>query len=119
MGDQRMKRKLPGTHSITNSRRTLMHPTAFTIRAATARDEHALSRLATLDSQRVLRAPALIAEIAGRPAAAIGLKGRRVVADPFQPTASIVEHLRLGAARLCGPPPPRPKPRRWIPTTGG
>jgi hypothetical protein len=94
-----------------------MHPTPFTIRAASARDEHALSRLAMLDSQRALRAPALIAEIAGRPAAAIGLKGRRVVADPFQPTASIVEHLRLGAATLCGPPPPRPKLRRWVPTT--
>jgi hypothetical protein len=91
-----------------------MHPTPFTIRAATARDEPALSRLAMLDSQRALRAPALIAEIAGRPAAAIGLKGKRVVADPFQPTASIAEHLRLGAATLCGPPPRRPKPRRWI-----
>ena len=82
-----------------------MHPTLFTIRAATARDEHALSRLAVLDSQRALRAPALIAEIAGRPAAAIGLKGG-VIADPFQPTASIVRALwRLGAATLCGPPP--------------
>jgi hypothetical protein len=81
-----------------------MHPTPFTIRAATARDEHVLAQLAALDSQRALCAPALIAEIAGRPAAAIDLKTRRVVADPFQPTAGITEHLRLGAATLCGPP---------------
>lgn len=93
-----------------------MQPTPFTIRAATARDDDVLARLATLDSQHALRRPALIAESAGHPAAAIDLEGRRVIADPFQPTAGLVEHLRLRAATLCGPPatpnlcgPPPPK----------
>jgi hypothetical protein len=95
-----------------------MQPTPFTIRAATARDDQVLARLATLDSQRALCRPALIAETAGHPAAAIDLKARRVVADPFQPTAGLVEHLRLSAATLCGPPgtpklcgPPPKRPR--------
>jgi hypothetical protein len=84
-----------------------MQPTPFTIRAATAQDQTALARLATLDSQRALREPALIAEIAGQPAAAIDVKAGRVVADPFQPTAQLIEHLRHRAAALCGPPRPR------------
>jgi hypothetical protein len=80
-----------------------MHPTPFTIRAATARDEPALSRLAMLDSQRALRAPALIAEIAGRPAAAIGLKGKRVVADPFQPSICASAQPRCAGRRPGAP----------------
>jgi hypothetical protein len=112
MGDHGVKRRLPGMPFTTNPRRTLMHPTPFTIRAATARDEHVLARLATLDSQRTLRAPALIAEIAGHPAAAIDLKTSRVVADPFQPTIGLTEHLRLEAASLCGPPPRWPRGSR-------
>src|SRR4051812_9012703 len=104
MGDRAGKRRLLDVNSTANSRRTVMQPMPFTIRTATARDQDVLARLATLDSQRALSGPALIAEIAGQPAAAIDLKAGRVVADPFQPTAGLVEHLRLRAIELCGPP---------------
>src|SRR3954451_25007796 len=112
MDDRAGKRRLPDIHSITNSRRTVMQTTPFTIRAATAKDLNALARLATLDSQPALCKPALVAEIAGEPAAAIDLEARRIIADPFQPTAAVVEHLRLGASKLCGPPPKRPSSNR-------
>jgi hypothetical protein len=52
-------------------------------------------RLAELDSQRPVTGPALVGEIDGRPAAAISLADGRVVADPFRPTADVVELLRL------------------------
>jgi hypothetical protein len=54
-------------------------------------------RLAELDSQRPLTGPALVGEIDGRPAAAISLTDRRVVADPFQHTAQLVALLRMRA----------------------
>jgi len=86
-----------------------MHPTPFTIRTATDHDQPHLDRLAQLDSQPALCGPAFIGEIGGKPAAAIDLADGRVAADPFTPTAVLVEHLRLQAASLCGPParPPR------------
>jgi hypothetical protein len=86
-----------------------MQPTPFTIRAATADDRPALTRLAELDSRPPIVRPALIAEVRGAAAAAIGLADGRIVADPFTPTAALVEHLQLRAAALCGPPPRR----RW------
>src|SRR4051794_30800048 len=104
MGDRAGKRRLLDVNSTANSRRTVMQPMPFPIRAAAGRDQDVLARLATLDSQRALCGPALIAEIAGQPAAAIDLKAGRVVADPFQATAGLAQHLRLGAAELCGPP---------------
>jgi hypothetical protein len=86
-----------------------MHPTPFTIRTATDGDRSHLDRLAQLDSQPALCGPAFIGEIGGKPAAAVCLADGRVVADPFTPTAVLVQHLRLQAASLCGPAarPPR------------
>ena len=79
-----------------------MYPgNAYNIRKATEVDAPALHRLAELDSQRPLSGPALVAEIAGNPAAAISLADGRVIADPFQPTvvARQVLRMRLGALR--------------------
>lgn len=68
-----------------------MHPI---IRKANEDDQSALQRLAELDSQRPLSAPALIAEIRGLPAAAISLTDGRIVADPFENTAVLRQLLR-------------------------
>jgi hypothetical protein len=57
-------------------------------------------KLAELDSQRPLTGPALVGEIDGRPAAALSLTDGRVVADPFQPTAQLLAHLRMRARAL-------------------
>ena len=74
-------------------------------------DEPALRRLAALDSVRPLKGRALVAEVEGRPVAALGLLDRRVVADPFEHTADAVELLRFRARRLEPAPAPRPRLR--------
>ena len=71
------------------------------LRAARPNDESDLRRLAALDSARPLRGTALVAEVDGRPVAALDLNDGRVVADPFERTADVVELLRVRAARLA------------------
>lgn len=72
-----------------------------TIRPAFPDDAPALARLAALDSQRVPAGQLLLAEIDGEPWAAIALETSRVFADPFRPTAGLVELLRRRAAQLA------------------
>lgn len=67
----------------------------ITIRQATSADAFALRRLAALDDAPALRGDALIAEQAGELRAAISLEDGRVVANPFAPTAELVEMLRM------------------------
>jgi hypothetical protein len=73
------------------------------LRADRPTDAADLRRLAALDSTRPLRGRALVAEVEGRPVAAIGLDDARVVADPFEHTAEVVELLRVRAERLDPP----------------
>ena len=73
------------------------------LRSARQDDEGALRRLAALDSVRPLKGQALVAEVEGRPVAALGIEDRRVVADPFEHTADVVELLRVRAQRLDAP----------------
>lgn len=77
---------------------------ALTIRRAHDGDADALRRLAELDSSRPLEGEVLLAELDGTPVAAVELGSDRVVADPFRPTAEVVELLRLRARRLDGQP---------------
>jgi hypothetical protein len=72
-----------------------------TIRPAFPDDAPAVARLAALDSQRPLVGPVLLAEIDGEPWAAIALETARVIADPFRPTAALVDLLRGRAAQLA------------------
>ena len=65
----------------------------ITIRQSTRADARELRRLAELDSARPIDGPALIAEHGGQPVAAVSLDGRRSIADPFLPTANVVEML--------------------------
>lgn len=65
------------------------------IREATEDDAFALRRLAALDDRPALRSAALIAEEHGELRAAIELESGRVVANPFAPTAGLVELLRI------------------------
>src|SRR5512132_1231199 len=62
---------------------------SVTIRTAGADDEAALRRLADLDSTRVPDGPVLVAEIAGRPVAAISVLSGDSFADPFVPTLEL------------------------------
>jgi hypothetical protein len=73
---------------------------SYVIRTARPRDAETLERLAALDSEAPIAAPALIGEIHGKPAAALSLVDGRMVADPFQRTAHLAAHLRLRSAGI-------------------
>jgi len=70
-------------------------PGAIVIRRATDADILALTELAILDSREPLTGPALIAEVDGVVRAALDTADGSVAADPFAPTAELVELLRL------------------------
>ena len=72
----------------------------ITVRYSAASDLSELARLAALDSASPPRGPALIAEADSRMLAALPLGSGRPIADPFEPTAEIVELLRLRAEQL-------------------
>jgi hypothetical protein len=72
------------------------------IRRAGAADAPVLARLAALDSASAPGRDSLVAELGGVAVAALDLADGRVVADPFAPTADVVELLRMRAARARG-----------------
>jgi hypothetical protein len=88
---------------------------AVAIRAAGPADAKALAALAETDSApraaarlaRLAADPAegavLVADIDGHPVAALDVARDNAVADPFEPTARIVELLRLRARQLAHP----------------
>jgi hypothetical protein len=69
----------------------------ITITHSTEADAPKVWRLALLDDRRPPRGPALLAYVNGELRAAVGLLDGQAVADPFRPTAEIVELLRLQA----------------------
>ena len=70
---------------------------AIVIRRATDADICALADLAILDSREPLTGPTLIAEVDGVVRAALDTADGSVAADPFAPTAELVELLRVHA----------------------
>ena len=70
------------------------------LRADRPHDEQALRQLALLDSVRPIKGRALLAEVDGRAVAAIGIDDGKVVADPFEHTAEVVEILKVRAERM-------------------
>jgi hypothetical protein len=80
----------------------------ITVRYSVASDLSELARLAALDSATPPRGPALIAEADSRMLAALPLGSGRPIADPFEPTAEILELLRLRAEQVQAV-----EPNRW------
>jgi hypothetical protein len=76
---------------------------SVTIRRATAADRVALERLAALDSAPAPIGDVLMAAVGDEAVAAIELAGGATIADPFRPTAELVELLGLRAAGLRAP----------------
>jgi hypothetical protein len=72
--------------------------TPLTIRFARPDDGAALGVLAQLDSASVPAGPVLLAETGGRVLAALSLSDGASVADPFEPTAQVLELLRFRIA---------------------
>ena len=85
-----------------------MSMNSLVLRPATPVDAEDLRRLAALDSAEPLAGDVLVAYAAGDIRAAVAVDSGRAVADPFYPSAELVELLRSASA---GDPKPR-RPRR-------
>ena len=79
-----------------------MTNTALTIRRATAADAFALRRLAAIDSAAPPTGDVLIAEMGNELWAALAVETGAAIADPFRPSADLVELLRFRAERMGG-----------------
>jgi hypothetical protein len=79
-----------------------MTNTALTIRRATAADAFALRRLAAIDSAAPPTGDVLIAEMGNELWAAVAVETGAAIADPFRPSADLVELLRFRAERMRG-----------------
>jgi hypothetical protein len=66
-----------------------------TVRPYLPDDRCSLWRLAALDDRRVPAEPLLVAETNGKLVAAMSTSTGEAVADPFEPTAHLVEMLRV------------------------
>ena len=74
-----------------------MTATPLVLRPATSADTLELERLAALDSARPLEGEVLLAYAGGEVRAALSVESGRVVADPFWPSAELVDLLRAAA----------------------
>jgi hypothetical protein len=66
----------------------------ITIRPAYADDARALRRLAELDSSAIPSEPLLVAEVGDEIQVAVSMSDLRAIADPFVPTAHVVDLVR-------------------------
>jgi hypothetical protein len=80
-------------------------------RSGLAGDAAALTRLAQLDGAPRPTDAVLVAELDGEIVAAVPFDGGRAIADPFQPTAELVELLRTRTRLLAKSAPSRRLPR--------
>lgn len=72
----------------------------LTLRLATSADGSALARLADLEQTARPEDPVLLGEVMQRTVAALSLRDGRVIADPFIPTAELIELMRLRARQI-------------------
>ena len=84
----------------------------ITIRLEAPGDAEAIASVAERDSRPAPEAPRLIGDRGGTIAAALSLQSGAIVADPFTPTADLVELLRCRARSLTARPAGRPAPTR-------
>jgi hypothetical protein len=73
---------------------------SISIRLSRPCDTAALERLAALDSSTCPSADFVVALREGRIVAAVSLGEDAVLSDPFEPTAEVIELLRLRAAQV-------------------
>lgn len=73
--------------------------TGICIRPARPSDEPALRRVAERDSRLLPEGDLLVAAVAGELRAALSLRTGESIADPFHPTAALVELLAIRAGQ--------------------
>ena len=88
------------SHSRAQPWRAATAERSVTLRFGSPADEGPLARLAALDSSAPPAHPVLLAEVDGQLRAAIALTGGAVVADPFHPTADLIDLLRARTRQL-------------------
>ena len=76
-------------------------PESVLVRHAAPRDAARIRTLARLDDRRMPGGPFLVAELGGEVVAAMSLKTRAVVADPFRRTADVSALLRMRADQIA------------------
>jgi hypothetical protein len=81
------------------------------LRRSVSEDAAALTRLAQLDGAPRPAGAVLVAELDGEILAAVPFDGGRAIADPFSPTAELVELLRTRTRLLATVAPSRRLPR--------
>jgi hypothetical protein len=86
-----------------------MTSSSLLLRPATSADAGELERLAALDSARPLDGDVLVAFAGGELRAALSVDSGRSVADPFWPSADLVELLQAAAGER-----PRRRLRRRV-----
>jgi hypothetical protein len=79
----------------------------ITIRPAYPDDASALLRLADLDSSAVPSEPLIVAEVDGEIQVAVSMSDLGAIADPFVPTAHIVDLVRGHIRQSVRPPASR------------
>jgi hypothetical protein len=77
-----------------------MSVTDISIRFAAPGDGRPLQRIAERDSRRLPGGRLLVADVAGELQAALSVDTGEWVADPFRPTAALVDLLRLRARQV-------------------
>ena len=77
-----------------------MNVADISIRCAAAGDVQPLQRVAERDSRLLPGGRLLIAEVAGEVQAALSVDTGEWIADPFRPTAALVDLLRLRARQV-------------------
>jgi hypothetical protein len=97
-------RRAADGHRLARNRAQPQRPVAgqksVTLRFGSLSDQGPLAALAELDSTAPLEQPVLLAEVDGQLRAALALTGGVVVADPFYPTADLIDLLRARARQL-------------------
>jgi hypothetical protein len=76
-------------------------PESVLVRRAAASDDARIRVLARLDDRRMPGGPFLVAELGDEIVAAMSLKTRAVVADPFRRTADASDLLRLRGEQIA------------------
>ena len=78
----------------------VVHAERVTLRFGSAADDGTLARLSALDSSEPPARPVLVAEVNGQLRAALGLSDGTAVADPFHPSADLIDLLCARARQL-------------------
>jgi hypothetical protein len=100
--------------SMSNATKIPTGESTVVIRVATPADLDDLRRLAALDSARALLGTVLVAQSDGRIRAAYSVDEGRAIADPFVPTAGLVELLKARTQLLRGERPARSRAARRL-----